>query len=136
MRLFRRLLFLGLVLPFPLLAAEPKPLTAEAIAERSQTAHKLRSWGMKDLVRAEVKIVYGGETMVDGTFTFQAHGPKTPSKMPGEDFRLSEPGMAEVRAKPCYTILQTFGGSVGGTPDDCYRSFAVPENSRELAQPQ
>jgi len=60
----------------PLLALSPKIPTAEDIADRVQAAHNLKSWWAKEVVRAEVRIILNGETMVDGTFTFEAHGPK------------------------------------------------------------
>ncbi|MEM0965744.1 MAG: hypothetical protein AAGJ81_06325 [Verrucomicrobiota bacterium] len=43
---------------------------------KTQTAHNLESWWGKDVVQADVLIDFGGMIAVDGTFTFEAHGPK------------------------------------------------------------
>ena len=47
-----------------------------AQVEATQTAHNLESWWGKDLVEADVVIDFGGNQIVDGTFLFEAHGPK------------------------------------------------------------
>ncbi|MEM6910523.1 MAG: hypothetical protein AAF555_02975 [Verrucomicrobiota bacterium] len=54
-----------------LLADEIAPLV-----ETSQKAHGLEAWWGKEVVSCEVSIVFGGQPMVDATFTFQAHGPQ------------------------------------------------------------
>jgi len=41
-----------------------------------QAAHGLRAWWGKEAMVADVEIVFGGNTVLDGTFTFEAHGPR------------------------------------------------------------
>ncbi|MGE9290328.1 MAG: DUF6503 family protein [Puniceicoccales bacterium] len=43
---------------------------------QTQSAHNLQSWWGKDLVEADVVITFGGNDIIDGTFLFEAHGPK------------------------------------------------------------
>jgi hypothetical protein len=60
----------------PLFGLSPKAPDAGDIADRVQEAHNLESWWGKEVVKAEVQIVFGGESIVDGSFIFEAHGPK------------------------------------------------------------
>lgn len=46
------------------------------IAETTQLEHGLHSWWEKEVVSADVEIVFGGNVAVEGRFTFEAHGPK------------------------------------------------------------
>ncbi|WP_162026429.1 MULTISPECIES: DUF6503 family protein [unclassified Lentimonas] len=54
-------------------AIEPK---VEALVDATQESHGLRAWWGKEVVVADVAIAFGGKTIVDGTFTFEAHGPR------------------------------------------------------------
>lgn len=57
-------------------ALSPSELTAQSITEEAQSAHNLQSWWTKEVVQADVTIDFGGQRMVDGSFTFEAHGPR------------------------------------------------------------
>jgi hypothetical protein len=48
----------------------------EKQVSETQSAHHLESWWGKDLVQADVLIDFKGNRVVDGTFLFEAHGPK------------------------------------------------------------
>lgn len=53
---------------------------AEAIRDRvasTQSAHGIEAWWQKELVQADVEIIFQGNLIVDGTFTFEANGPKS-----------------------------------------------------------
>lgn len=52
------------------------PNTIDAQVHATQTAHGLEAWWGKDIVQADVEIIFGGNVAVDGTFIFEAHGPK------------------------------------------------------------
>jgi len=43
----------------------------------TQSAHGIEAWWQKELIQADVKIDFGGNRIVDGTFTFEAHGPRS-----------------------------------------------------------
>ena len=45
--------------------------------ESTQSAHNIPSWWEKELVEADVVIDFRGNRIVDGTFTFEAHGPRS-----------------------------------------------------------
>jgi len=74
--LFTACILTAMLLVKPLVALSPKAPTAEAVADKVQAAHNLQSWWAKEVVKADVRIVFQGQTMVDGTFAFEAHGPK------------------------------------------------------------
>jgi hypothetical protein len=57
-------------------ALSPRESPHELIAEKAQAAHGLRAWWKAEVVSADVEIVSGGKSAVDGTFTFEAHGPR------------------------------------------------------------
>ncbi|WPJ95814.1 DUF6503 family protein [Coraliomargarita algicola] len=42
----------------------------------TQEAHGLRAWWGKEVVVADVEIIFGGNPIVQGTFSFEAHGPR------------------------------------------------------------
>lgn len=44
--------------------------------EATQSVHGIEAWWQKELVQADIKMDFGGNTIVDGTFTFEANGPK------------------------------------------------------------
>lgn len=44
--------------------------------EATQSTHGIGSWWQKELVQAEVEINFGGKTVVDGVFIFEANGPR------------------------------------------------------------
>jgi hypothetical protein len=146
-------------------ALSPVELTSERITQDTQEAHQLRSWWEKEVVQAEVGIDFGGTRMVDGTFTFEAHGPRArfdredgasiiydgktawvspadavtpmgrfhvltwpwfimaPFKMQGDGILLSQVSLRPLNGKAHKSLLQTFGGDMGDTPDDWYRFF-------------
>ena len=43
----------------------------------TQSAHGIEAWWQKELVQAEVEMIFQGNLIVDGTFTFEANGPKS-----------------------------------------------------------
>lgn len=47
------------------------------LVEATQKAHGLESWWGKEVVQADVQIIFHGNLAVDGTFTFEAHGPRS-----------------------------------------------------------
>ncbi len=57
------------------LALPPEVSTPELVAEATQEAHNLKAWWGKEVVSADVEVVFGGQKKVDGTFIFEAHGP-------------------------------------------------------------
>ena len=68
---------LGMVsLPNMVNALSPLAPQAEVIASEAQYQHGLRAWWGKEVVVADVEIVFGDKAIVDGTFTFEAHGPR------------------------------------------------------------
>ncbi|MDQ8209367.1 hypothetical protein QEH52_17700, partial [Coraliomargarita sp. SDUM461003] len=68
---------LGLTSFFSTAQAET-PLAPDlaAVVAATQEAHGLQAWWEKEVVLADVEIVFGGNTIVDGTFSFEAHGPR------------------------------------------------------------
>ncbi|MEM1157522.1 MAG: hypothetical protein AAF649_05495 [Verrucomicrobiota bacterium] len=73
----KRTLFFLKLTPFVLLAmttAAPAHPSAREIADAAQQAHHIQAWAEKEIVRAEVSVLFAGAVMVDGTFTFEAHG--------------------------------------------------------------
>ncbi|MGJ8651966.1 MAG: DUF6503 family protein [Opitutaceae bacterium] len=58
-------------------ALSPLEPQEEMIADAAQNTHGLRAWWSKEVVVADVEIVFGGKAVVDGTFTFEAHGPRS-----------------------------------------------------------
>lgn len=73
----------ALYLGFILLAASPSvwalsplPINAKSITEATQEAHHIRAWWEQEVVQADVAIDFGGQPVVEGTFTFEAHGPR------------------------------------------------------------
>ena len=57
-------------------ALSPQEFTPHSITGETQAAHNIRSWWEKEVVQAHVVIDFGQKRMVDGTFTFEAHGPR------------------------------------------------------------
>ncbi|MEM8867929.1 MAG: DUF6503 family protein [Verrucomicrobiota bacterium] len=58
----------------------PTTLKADAIpaqVEATQAAHGIEAWWGKEAMQADVEIIFGGKVAVDGTFTFEAHGPRS-----------------------------------------------------------
>ncbi|MEM1059990.1 MAG: hypothetical protein AAGK14_12135 [Verrucomicrobiota bacterium] len=49
--------------------------TLEDVILASETRHGIRDWEGKDSLQADMTVDFGGQRIVDGTFTFQAHGP-------------------------------------------------------------
>ncbi|MGZ0709434.1 DUF6503 family protein [Coraliomargarita sp. W4R53] len=67
---------LGLTAFFsPAQAKAPLATDLSAVVDATQEAHGLKAWWGKEVVVADVEIIFGGNTIVDGTFTFEAHGP-------------------------------------------------------------
>ncbi len=58
-------------------AASPVEPTVESVATEAQKAHGLHAWWGKEVVVADVEIIFGGNAIVEGTFTFEAHGPRS-----------------------------------------------------------
>jgi len=48
----------------------------EKIVQATKKAHGIDSWDKADSLKADVVVNFGEKTMAEGTFTFQAHGPK------------------------------------------------------------
>lgn len=48
----------------------------KSIVAETQAAHGLEAWWGKEVVKLEAKMLFGGNKVVDGEFTFEAHGPK------------------------------------------------------------
>lgn len=65
-------------LTLTLFALIPLVVTADIdkLVQTTQHAHGLKSWWGKEAMQADVEIVFGGNTIVEGTFTFEAHGPR------------------------------------------------------------
>ncbi|MGJ8638878.1 MAG: hypothetical protein ACSHYA_05755 [Opitutaceae bacterium] len=57
-------------------AASTQAMTPKSLADKAQGAHNLESWWGKEVVSADVEILFGGKPVVGGTFTFEAHGPR------------------------------------------------------------
>jgi hypothetical protein len=57
-------------------ALTPSKPTAQSITEEAQSAHNLKSWWTKEVVQTDVTIDFGGQRIVDGSFAFEAHGPR------------------------------------------------------------
>lgn len=57
------------------LRAEEASMAAK-IADATQQAHGLHAWWGQEVLAADVQIIFGGKVILDGRFTFQAHGPK------------------------------------------------------------
>lgn len=75
------LLSLGISLLFSALPsfAHAKSAVAPEISAAvtaTQEAHGLHAWWGKEVVLADAEITFGGNTIVDGTFSFEAHGPR------------------------------------------------------------
>jgi hypothetical protein len=73
-------LSMGVSLLFTLLttsahAKSRTPPEIAAVVTATQEAHGLRAWWGKEVVVADVEIIFGGNTIVEGTFSFEAHGP-------------------------------------------------------------
>ena len=60
----------------PVSAKTPSAPEVTAVVSATQGAHGLRAWWGKEVVVADVEIIFGGNTIVDGTFAFEAHGPR------------------------------------------------------------
>lgn len=58
-------------------ALSPLAVTPQSIANETQQAHGLRAWWGKEVVVGDVEILFGGKAIVEGTFTFEAHGPRS-----------------------------------------------------------
>lgn len=67
--------FLLTALVWTSLSAETTTLEIKQ-ANETQAAHGLKAWWAQEVVSADVQIVFGGNLILDGTFTYQAHGPK------------------------------------------------------------
>lgn len=48
----------------------------EKTVAATQKAHGLEAWWAQDVVEADVTVVFGGKTVLEGKFFFEAHGPK------------------------------------------------------------
>lgn len=57
-------------------ALSPKAPDTASITAQTQAAHKLSAWNQKEIVQADAQMVFGGNKIVDGRFTFEAHGPR------------------------------------------------------------
>ncbi|MGF1452650.1 MAG: hypothetical protein ACFB21_11330 [Opitutales bacterium] len=57
-------------------AGPPASDAIEPWVDYAQRAHNIESWWTKDLVSAEVVVDFQGSRIVDGTFIFEAHGPR------------------------------------------------------------
>ncbi|WOO39737.1 hypothetical protein [Rubellicoccus peritrichatus] len=55
----------------------PKGMTVNEAADVVQASHNIVAWWGKEIVQADVMIEFEGNTIVDGTFTFEAHGPRS-----------------------------------------------------------
>ena len=66
-------LALGFAISQSFASAESKAINA--LVEETQAAHNITAWWGKEVVQANVEVVFGGQAIVSGTFTFQAHGP-------------------------------------------------------------
>lgn len=58
-----------------IVAQEEMP-SLETIVQATKKAHGIDRWDQADSLKADVVVNFGGETKAEGTFTFQAHGPK------------------------------------------------------------
>ncbi len=65
---------LVLTLTSPALYAAPETIDQWVSATQKQAG--IEAWRSKQLVQAEVKIIFGGKTNMDATFTFEANGPR------------------------------------------------------------
>lgn len=57
------------------LASKEMP-SLEDIVSATKKAHGIDRWDQADSLKADVVVNFGDKTMAEGTFTFQAHGPK------------------------------------------------------------
>ncbi len=46
------------------------------VVDSTQSAHHLQSWWEKEVVSTDIEIIFGGKSIVKGTFLFEAHGPR------------------------------------------------------------
>jgi hypothetical protein len=58
-------------------ATKSEEAQIDTIVNASQQAHGLHAWWGKEVVVADVEIIFGGKKAIDGTFTFEAHGPRS-----------------------------------------------------------
>ncbi|MEO0794490.1 MAG: DUF6503 family protein [Verrucomicrobiota bacterium] len=63
-------------------AEKPAPKTSAQWADHSQRSHGLETWWGKQVVAMDMDVVFGGSPIVDGVFTFEAHGPKAKYEAP------------------------------------------------------
>lgn len=152
-------------------ALSPLAVDVTNLTYYTQQAHNIEAWWEKEVVQADVVIDFGENRIVDGTFTFEAHGPRArydrkdgvsiifdgetawvhppdaeaaigrfhvftgpwfimaPFKMKGDGIQLSEAGVRPLNGKRFKTMLQTFGGVMGDTPDDWYRFYIGPKSN-------
>ena len=52
------------------------PAEIQQQMDSTQRAHNIRAWWGKEVVQAEVKMNFGSKRIVEGRFTFEAHGPR------------------------------------------------------------
>jgi len=52
------------------------PPSMHDILQATKARHGIEHWNQQDSLQADVVVDFGGKRMVDGTFTFEAHGPK------------------------------------------------------------
>jgi hypothetical protein len=60
----------------PALALSMIAIDEQGITESTQSIHNIQFWWGKEVVQANVQILFGGKPIVDGTFTFEAHAPR------------------------------------------------------------
>jgi hypothetical protein len=74
MKISTKLLFVLSLVPFGVALGVTS--TIEETVQTTQTAHGLEAWWGKEVVSAQVEIVFGGNVALNGVFLFEAHGPK------------------------------------------------------------
>lgn len=70
------LLACGLLLGSVLAGSAEPPQTIDAWVAAAQDSVGLENWWKKEIVQADIEINFGGKTIVDAEFTFEAHGPR------------------------------------------------------------
>ena len=58
------------------LAAIAHPNHQTKVVDATQQAHGLVAWWGKEAMQVDGEMIFGGNKIVDGTFTFEAHGPR------------------------------------------------------------
>ncbi|MEO0511144.1 MAG: hypothetical protein AAF065_14945 [Verrucomicrobiota bacterium] len=49
----------------------------ERVVDATQRAHGLEAWWGKEAMQVDAEMIFGGNKIVEGTFTFEAHGPRS-----------------------------------------------------------